>query len=435
MVMESSILTDTFSFNGDLINKPIKQKNWLYLIYFLTKEQKLSLGKFHNLFFPSHLIKLPCGVNGHKQVKDKLAVYLLDTFPENAELTSFINSITDSIEKHNLYLLGANEINDPKNESFKKLCVDFFSLEQNRDLLEHIQNAGGKLPILLKAFNQQTGLSEIDNLSSEDFAKQLREYSKLCVIPACGGTSACGYSHNEELPVSEQTISSTRSSYSSTQSTVTQTTQASSNLSSSSRSQPSFSGNSSTRPTKPTSSGSSVGNDGSGGGGSHSCGDPDCNVDHGKKVETTELPHNPNVCTDENCTIDHNLSAPKSPAQSIKKNAVWAWGIFAACALGLIALIVNGIMNKKDESEVSIDLNKISSDNQTQSSINSIQSVIAKQKSLTSPSQQIARKTNSKIIPISSSSSRSPRVNSRAVIQTKNSQKNSQDPNPQNQAA
>ena len=96
---------------------------------------------------------------------------------------------------------------------------------------------------------------------------------------------------------------------------------------------------------------------------------------------------------------------------------------------------MNGIMNKKDESEVSIDLNKISSDNQTQSSINSIQSVIAKQKSLTSPSQQIARKTNSKIIPISSSSSRSPRVNSQAVIQTKNSQKNSQDPNPQNQAA
>ena len=417
--MASSMLTSgTFFLNGGSIEDSIKQDNWLQLNNSLTREQKLSLGKFHNLFFPSHLIKLPCGVNGHKQVKDKLAVYLLDTFPENAELTSFINSITDSIEKHNLYLLGVNEINDPKNESLKKLCVDFFSLEQNRDLLEHIKNAGGKLPILLKAFNQQTGLSEIDNLSSEDFAKQLREYSKLCVIPACGGTSVCGYSHNEELPVSEQTISSTRSSYSSTQLNVDQPTNSSSDPTNSAKktSEPSFSGNSSILPTKPAGSGSSVVNDGSGGGGSHSCGDPGCNIDHGKKIETTELPHNPNVCTDENCTIDHNISAPKSTAQSIKKNAVWAWGIFAASALGLIALIVNGIMNKKDESEVSIDLNKISSDNQTQSSINSIQSVIAKQKSLTSPSQQIARKTNSKIIPISSSSSHSPRVNSQAVI-------------------
>jgi hypothetical protein len=145
------------------------------------------------------------------------------------------------------------------------------------------------------------------------------------------------------------------------------------------------------------------------------------------------------VCNNKDCKLTHhNHSSRESSKEATKKVAnsvMWAWGIFAACIAGLIGLIINGMMNKKDESENSIDSNNISSNNQTQSSINSIQSVIAKQKSLTSPSQQIARKTNSKIIPISSSSSRSPRVNSQAVTQTKNSQKNSQDPNPQNQAA
>ncbi|MFN5538571.1 MAG: hypothetical protein ACK481_00715, partial [Candidatus Melainabacteria bacterium] len=119
------------------------------------------------------------------------------------------------------------------------------------------------------------------------------------------------YKNEEPIPELDDSACACGTDHSSTQSNVDQGTQVSSNPTSSAKqpSQPSFSGNSSTRPTKPTSSGSSVGNDGSGGGGSHSCGDPGCNIDHGKKVETPELPHNPNVCTDENCTIDHNLSA------------------------------------------------------------------------------------------------------------------------------
>ncbi len=346
------------------------------------------------------------------------------------ELLNLIHSIIDKVKPRNWKLSIIHELkrndNNPSIELSKLLSAlspYLDRLDPELPIVQYATRIGG----MTKPSSAPDVHLTTDSIEA-DWARFMRQ---KCLDWNCRG--ACSQEFVYKSIVIEQPKPSTESASSFSSSTLVSTESTAS--SNSSVKQPSSSGNSSTRPTKPTSSGSSVGNDGSGGGGSHSCGDPGCNIDHGKKIETTELPHNPNVCTDENCTIDHNISAPKSTAQSIKKNAVWAWGIFAASALGLIALIVNGIMNKKDESEVSIDLNKISSDNQTQSSINSIQSVIAKQKSLTSPSQQIARKTNSKVIPISSSLSRSPRVNSQAVIQTKNSQKNSQDSNPQNQAA
>jgi hypothetical protein len=126
------------------------------------------------------------------------------------------------------------------------------------------------------------------------------------------------------------------------------------------------------------------------------------------------------ICNDKDCKLEHHNHSSRKASKEITKKvangAIWAWGIFAACVLGLIGLIVNGLrkQNSEEENPTQAPNSRVS---QLDLDINS------------------SRRTNSKIIPISSSSSRSPRVNSQAVIQTKNSQKNSQDPNPQNQAA
>ncbi|MDJ0625562.1 MAG: hypothetical protein QNJ31_04255 [Candidatus Caenarcaniphilales bacterium] len=126
---------------------------------------------------------------------------------------------------------------------------------------------------------------------------------------------------------------------------------------------------SSTQPIDKTTQKNTSDNDISRENNSHSCNDPNCNINHSKESNQNSHITSP---------VNHRTDNHSAFGLSKKNYVILAWGIIGTFTFGLIAWIMTKVMNETNDSENLINSNVFPSSNRTQISNKSVKVVITK---------------------------------------------------------